>query len=296
MSEVPIHGRRLAYRESGGDGPTVLLVHGITNSSRTWTPVTERLAERGLRVLAPDLPGHGDSQRQRGDHSLGAHASILRDFLSILDVERATIVGHSLGGGVVMQFSYQFPEMAERMVLVSSGGLGREVNIAIRAATLPFAEQVIGVGASRPVTQAAGLVGGALGRLGLKPGADFEEIMDGLSSLSDRERREAFVRTARSVITPRGQRVTATDKLYLAEGLPTLFVAGERDPVIPAEHTRAAGQLAPGSRTEIFEESGHFPHLEEPDRFADLVGAFIEETEPARFDRAATRRRILEHS
>jgi len=296
MHELLIHGRRLAYREAGGDGPTVLLVHGITNSSRTWTPVTQGLADRGLHVLAPDLPGHGDSQRQRGDHSLGAHASILRDFLSVLDMERVTILGHSLGGGVVMQFSYQFPEAVERMVLVSSGGLGREVSLAIRAATLPFAEQVIGIGASGPVTRAAGLVGGALGRVGLKPGGDFEEIMEGLSSLSDRERREAFVRTARSVITPRGQRVAATDKLYLAADLPTLLVAGARDSVIPAEHSRAAAELAPGSRLEIFEESGHFPHLDEPDRFADLVADFIRDTEPARYDRAAARQRIIEGS
>ena len=296
MPELLIHGRRLAYREAGGDGPTVLLVHGITNSSRTWTPVTERLAEHGLHVLAPDLPGHGDSQRRRGDHSLGATASILRDFLSVVDVERLTIVGHSLGGGIVMQFSYQFPEAVQRMVLVSSGGLGREVSLAVRAATLPFAEQVIGVGASWPMTRAAGLVGGALGRVGLKPGGDFEEIMEGLTSLSDRERRQAFVRTARSVITPRGQRVLAEDKLYLAAGIPTLLVAGARDSVIPAEHTRAAGRLAPDSRLEIFEESGHFPHLEEPDRFADLVAAFVAETKPARFDRAVARQRIIEGS
>lgn len=294
MPEVQIHGRRLSYRQAGGDGPTVLLVHGITNSSATWAPVTDRLAERGLHVLAPDLPGHGDSQRQRGDHSMGAHASILRDFMSVLDVEHATIVGHSLGGGVVMQFSYQFPEMTERMVLVSSGGLGREVSLAIRAGTLPFAEQVIGVGASSPVTRTAGLVGGALGRLGFRFGGDFETIMQGLTSLSDRERREAFVRTARSVISPRGQRVTATDKLYLAADMPTLLVAGEHDPVIPAKHSRHAAELAPGSRLEIFEDSGHFPHLDEPDRFAAVLLAFVADTEPARYDRAAARRRIID--
>ena len=124
MPDVSINCRRFFYREAGNKGPTVLLVHGITNSSATWAPVTERLAARGLHVLAPDIAGHGDSERQRGDHSLGAHASILRDFLSVKDVDRATIVGHSLGGGLVMQFSYQFPEMAERMVLVASGGPG----------------------------------------------------------------------------------------------------------------------------------------------------------------------------
>jgi pimeloyl-ACP methyl ester carboxylesterase len=212
----------------------------------------------------------------------------------VVDVEPVTIVGHSLGGGVVMQFSYQFPELVDRMVLVSSGGLGREVSPAIRAATLPFAEQVIGLGASRPVTRTAGLVGGALGRLGVKPGGDFEEVMEGLASLSDRERRQAFVRTARSVITPRGQRVTATDKLYLAADLPTLLVAGERDAVIPADHTRRAGELTPGSRVEIFEDSGHFPHLDEPERFTDLVAGFVHGTEPYRFDRSEARRKLID--
>jgi pimeloyl-ACP methyl ester carboxylesterase len=294
VPELRIHGRRLSYREAGADGPSVMLVHGITNSSATWAPVTERLAARGLHVLAPDLPGHGNSQRQRGDHSLGAHATMLRDFLAVVDVEPVTIVGHSLGGGVVMQFSYQFPELVQRMVLVSSGGLGREVSLAIRAGTLPFAEQVIGLGASRPVTRAAALVGGALNRVGVKPGGDFEEIMNGLSSLSNRERRQAFVRTARSVITPRGQRVAATDKLYLAADLPTLMVAGERDAVIPAAHTRAAAELTPGSRVVIFEDSGHFPHLDEPERFADLVAGFVHDTEPYRFDRSEVRRKLID--
>ena len=294
MPEISIHGRRFAYREAGDKGPTVLLVHGITNSSATWAPVTERLADRGLHVLAPDMAGHGDSERQRGDHSLGAHASILRDFLSVMEVDRATIVGHSLGGGLVMQFAYQFPEMAERMVLVASGGLGREVSLAIRAATLPFAEEVLGIAISPPVTHTVSAVGGALARVGIRPGGDVEEMLRGLASLSDGERRHAFVRTAKSVITPRGQRVAATDKLYLVADLPTLLVAGEHDHVIPVEHTRAAGRLAPGSRLEVFENSGHFPHLNEPDRFAGLVAAFVKETKPARFDRATARRRIVE--
>ena len=193
-----------------------------------------------------------------------------------------------------MQFSYQFPENVERMVLVSSGGLGREVSAAIRAATLPFAEEVIGLGTSWPVTRVASLVGSVLGRVGMKPGGDFDEIMTGLASLSDSERRKAFVRAARSVITPRGQRVAATDKLYLAADLPLLLVAGEHDTVIPAAHTREAGALVPGSRVCIFEDSGHFPHLNEPDRFADLVAGFVKDTEPARFDRAAARRRIAD--
>jgi pimeloyl-ACP methyl ester carboxylesterase len=294
--EIQIHGRRLAYKESDGDGPTILLVHGITNSSETWAPVTERLAERGRHVIAVDLPGHGNSERQRGDHSLGAHASVLRDFLSALEVDSATVVGHSLGGGVVMQFSYQFPEMIDRLVLVNSGGLGREVNIAIRAATLPLAEQVIGIGASEPVTNTLGSIGKALGRVGIKIGGDFGIAMHGMASLSDRERREAFVRTARSVISPRGQRVSATDKLYLAADVPTLLIHGDHDGVIPCAHSRAAAELMPGSRLEIFEKSGHFPQCDEPNRFVAVLADFIETTEPARYDISTARKRILEHN
>ncbi len=294
-TSLSIHGHKLAYVDTGGDGPVVLLIHGITNSSQTWAPVTERLADSGLRVLAVDLPGHGDSERQRGDHSLGAHASILRDLLGALDVERATVVGHSLGGGVVMQFSYQFPAQVERLALVASGGLGREVNPAIRAATLPFAEQVIGLGASEPVTRTLGSAGNALGRVGIKIGGDFGEIMHGLASLSDRERREAFVRTARSVISPRGQRVSATDKLYLAQDVPTLLVHGGRDSVIPVEHSQAAAELVPSARLEIFERAGHFPHLDEPNRFTATITAFVRDTEPAEYDMARARERILGH-
>jgi pimeloyl-ACP methyl ester carboxylesterase len=292
--ELKIHGHRFAYREVEGDGPVVLLVHGITNSASTWEPVTERLAATDLRVLAVDLPGHGNSERQRGDHSLGAHASVLRDFLAVLGVEHVTVVGHSLGGGVAMQFSYQFPEMVDRLVLVGSGGLGREVNIAIRAGTLPLAEQVIGIGASRQVTEVLASIGDGLGRLGIKIGGDFGRVMTGMGSLTDRERREAFVRTARSVISPRGQRVSATDKLYLAADVPTLLIHGDRDGVIPSHHSRAASELMEGSRLEIFEKSGHFPHLDEPNRFFKVLTDFIDTTEPANYDRFAAGKRILE--
>jgi len=120
--EVDLHGHRAAYRVAGS-GPAIVLVHGMLNSSRHWEAVAARLA-RSYRVIAPDLIGHGGSATPRGDYSLGAHAASVRDLLATLDIERATIVGHSLGGGVAMQFFYQFPQRTERLVLVSSGGLG----------------------------------------------------------------------------------------------------------------------------------------------------------------------------
>ena len=286
-----LHGKDIAYRRSGA-GPAVLLVHGITNDSQSWEPVLRRLA-REHDVIAPDLPGHGDSARQRGDHSLGAHASILRDLVHAVGIERVTLVGHSLGGGVAMQFAYQFPGMVERLALVSSGGLGREVSPLIRSAALPGAEQVLPLLTAQPLMDAGQWVASAFARLGFKPGADLAEVSRGLASLGDTERRAAFVRTVRSVISPFGQRVSATDRLYLAKHLPFLIVWGDRDPIIPAAHGHATHEAVPHSRLEVFEGSGHFPQLDDPERFSELLSGFIATTEPAEYDRETLRDRLL---
>jgi pimeloyl-ACP methyl ester carboxylesterase len=289
-----LHGKRVAFRRAG-EGPPLVLIHGITNSSRSWEPAM-RLLARDFDVIAPDLPGHGESARQRGDHSLGGHACVMRDLLHVLGVERATIVGHSLGGGVAMQFSYQFPAMVERLVLVGSGGLGREVSPLIRSAALPFAEQVLPLLTARPLVDGVTAVAGLLGRVGLKPGADLAEISSGIASLGDTERRAAFVRTVRSVISPFGQRVTANDRLYLAAETPTLIVWGDRDPIIPLQHGLDAHEQLPESRLEIFEGAGHFPQLDDPLRFAELLTEFVADTEPAVHDTESVRTRLVEHA
>src|SRR5664279_4593115 len=137
-----MHGHRITYRQAGDPSlPVLLLVHGITSSSATWDPVIPALAEHA-HVIAPDLLGHGESDKPRADYSLGAFASVLRDLLERLGHDQASVVGHSFGGGVAMQFAYQYPAQCDRMVLVSSGGLGREVSTALRAATLPGVELV----------------------------------------------------------------------------------------------------------------------------------------------------------
>jgi pimeloyl-ACP methyl ester carboxylesterase len=286
-----LHGKRVAFRRAGA-GPTLVLIHGITNSSQSWEPAM-RLLARDFDVIAPDLPGHGESDRQRGDHSLGGHACVMRDLLHVLGVERATVVGHSLGGGVAMQFAYQFPDMVERLVLVGSGGLGREVSPLIRSAALPFAEQVLPLLTARPLIEAGTAVAGLIGRLGFKPGADLAEVSRGVASLGDTERRAAFVRTVRSVISPLGQRVTATDRLYLAADLPTLIVWGDRDPIIPVEHGRGAHALLPNSRLEIFEGAGHFPQLDDPLHFAELVTEFVAGTDAATHNARRVRARLV---
>src|SRR5919106_3698304 len=158
---ISLHGHRVSYR-CGGDGPLLVLIHGITSSSASWEPVLPELTEH-FSILAPDLLGHGQSDKPAGDYSLGSHACIVRDLMLALGHERATIAGHSLGGGVAMQVAYQFPELVNRLVLVSSGGLGREVSLFLRAVTLPGAELVLPLIASRPVIEAGSAMSRALG-------------------------------------------------------------------------------------------------------------------------------------
>jgi len=293
-AETKLHGHRVSYRAGGREGaPLLLLVHGITNSSETWVPALP-LLEQHFRVIAPDLLGHGESDKPRGDYSLGAAASLLRDLMLALDYERATVVGHSLGGGIAMQLAYQFPERVARLVLVSSGGLGREVSVALRAATLPGAELVLPLLVSRPLLSVGGAIAGLLGRVGLTVRSDVAGIAAGMASLRDVEARRAFVHTARSVIDVGGQLVNATDRLYLAEALPTMLVWGERDPIIPHAHGLTAHELMPGSRLELFERSGHFPHQDDPIRFALLMQQFVEETEAAHLDAGILRDILLE--
>ncbi len=294
MSEVQIktatvHGRSVSYADAG-EGPVLLLIHGMAGHCDNWREAIEPLAGRHT-VIAPDLPGHGESAPGGGDYSIGALASGLRDLLLTLGHERATMVGHSLGGGIAMQLAYQFPEMVERLVLVSSGGLGPEVSPVLRAAALPGADLFIG--ATAGIGQR---VGAALGRglsaVGLRPNADVAEVARGYASLGDPERRAAFLGTLRAVVGTGGQRVDAGDRLYLAEAVPLLIVWGARDSIIPARHGEDAHQLIPGSRLEVFEDVGHLPQLEAPGRFVAVLERFLRETEPARFDPAEWRARI----
>jgi pimeloyl-ACP methyl ester carboxylesterase len=281
VRHTTLHGHGMAYRQAGS-GPVVVLVHGITSNSATWKRVMPNLAER-FTVIAPDLAGHGESAKPKGDYSLGAHASSLRDLLLTLGHERATLVGHSLGGGIAMQFSYQFPERCERLVLVDSGGLGRDVSWLLRAATLPGSELVLPLLAATRLLDAGARVGGLLNRLGLGLSTDLQEMARGHSTLSDSAARAAFVHTLRSVVEPGGQRVDASNRLYLAEHLPFLLIWGKRDSIIPFSHGHATHERMPNSRLEVFPHSGHFPQLDEPERFLDVLIEFIDSTEPAVF-------------
>jgi len=277
--EIALHGRRVIYRITGS-GPPVVLIHGMLNSSRHWQAVAERLAGR-YTVVAPDLIGHGDSAAPRGDYSLGAHAASIRDLLAAIGIDRATIVGHSLGGGVAMQFFYQFPQRCERLVLVSSGGLGREVGPLLRTAALPGMSKLLAA-TIQPRLLAALWQGGARMRArGMGGGAYVQAVARALRPLENEGAREAFLQTLRSVIDTRGQRVSATDRLYLLEAMPTLIVWGERDNTIPIEHGRRAHEAIPGSRLRTLPRAAHFPNLEDPDGLARELLEFIATSEPA---------------
>jgi pimeloyl-ACP methyl ester carboxylesterase len=275
-----------------GNGPVILLIHGMAGSSRTWLDVMKILV-RDYTVIAPDLLGHGESAKPIGDYSLGAYASGLRDLLvGSLGIESATLVGQSLGGGVVMQLAYQHPELCQRLVLAASGGLGREVSWVLRALTLPGAEYVMPPLFPRAARRAGDKVMRFFHDRGVRA-PHIAEMWKAYASLTEKPSRQAFIRTVRAVIDPGGQTVSARDRLYLAAHIPTMIVWGDRDDIIPVAHARATHELLPQSRLEIFEGAGHFLHVEQPLRFAEVLRDFIESTEPAQRDAGTFREMLL---
>jgi len=276
--QIELHGRRVIYRVAGS-GPPIVLIHGMLNSSSHWRQVALNLASEHT-VIAPDLIGHGDSAAPRGDYSLGAHAASIRDLLAAIGVDRASIVGHSLGGGVAMQFFYQFPQRVERLVLVSSGGLGREVTPTLRSAALPGVSPLLALTIRPRLVAALAQGGGLLRERGVGTGIYLQALARALRPLQSAGAREAFLQTLRAVIDVHGQRVSATDRLYLLEALPTLVVWGERDNTIPLTHGREAHQAIPNSRFATLPSAAHFPHLEDPDGLSGLLHEFMRTTQP----------------
>lgn len=274
MKRIWMHGHELSYFD-GGAGRPIVFVHGLMSSSQTWAAQLERLADRH-RVIAPDLFGHGESAKPAGDYSLSAHAASLRDLFDAIDIPSAILVGHSFGGGVALQMAYLFPDRVDALVLVSSGGLGRELNPMLRAATLPGSEIVLPVIASswvHSIGDTALKVWSKIGLPAVSPSTD--EAWRGLPSLADADTRRAFLATSRSVIDMHGQTVSAQNRLAGFANQPSMLVWGEKDRMIPSSHVEAAKLELPATRVEMFARSGHFPHLDEPDRFARVLDDFM---------------------
>jgi pimeloyl-ACP methyl ester carboxylesterase len=287
LQYVTIHGHRRAFVKTG-QGPALLLLHGLGCDHTSWASVIDSLARR-YTVIAPDLLGHGGSDKPRADYSVGGYANGMRDLLTVLGIDKVTVVGHSFGGGVAMQFAYQFPERTERMVLIAPGGLGPEVNPAIRAVTTPGFHQVMAA-LALPGVRHAGKVGlRALSRTPFKHARDLDEVAEIYESFKDPRARHAIRHVVKAVVDWRGQIVTMADRAYLTEAMPMCVVWGRDDRVIPVRHASNAAMLAPKARVEVIPNAGHFPHKDHPERFVRIVNDFVRKTQPATYSRARFR-------
>lgn len=288
---VTVHGHQRAYL-AAGSGPALLLLHGIGSKAETWERVIPELA-RDHTVIAPDLLGHGHSDKPRADYSLGAYANGMRDLLTVLGIERASVVGHSFGGGVAMQFAYQFPERCERVVLVGSGGVGRAVHPLLRAMTLPgsgLLTQAVTGPLVRPVVTR---LGSLVAKAPLDATVDIPELLTVLEDLGQPHGRRAFLRLLRNVIDLQGQSISMMDRLYLSQRMPMLLVWGGKDSVIPVKHAHRAHAAMPGSQLVVLPGAGHFPHKDEPGTFVDEVRRFLSTTAPSVFDPVAWQEMLL---
>ncbi|MCY7397134.1 MAG: alpha/beta fold hydrolase [Nocardioides sp.] len=287
---VTIHGHRRAFVKAGS-GPAILLLHGLGCDHTTWSPVLSGLAEH-FTVIAPDLLGHGQSAKPRADYSVGGYANGMRDLLTVLGIDKVTVVGHSFGGGVAMQFAYQFPERTERMMLVASGGLGPEVTPAIRAITAPGFHQLMGVLTLPVVRQVNTTALRTLARVPLRVTHDLDAVADIVESFKDPRSRAAVRHVVRAVVDWRGQIITMADRAYLTEAMPMAVVWGRDDMVIPVRHASNAAALAPEAHVDVIPGAGHFPHKDDPERFVRLLCEFVSATAPAAYSRARWRRML----
>ena len=284
---VTVHGHRRAYVKLG-QGPALLLLHGLGGAPPAGAPALEPAARR-YTVIAPDLLGHGQSAKPRADYSVGGYANGMRDLLTVLGIDKVTVVGHSFGGGVALQFAYQYPERTARLVLVASGGLGPEVSPAIRAVTTPGFHQLMGV-LTLPGVRQVGKAGlRALAATPWKHTRDLDEVAEIFDSFKDPYARAAIRHVVSAVVDWRGQIVTMADRAYLTQEMPMAVVWGRDDTVIPVRHANNAARLAPDARIEVIPNAGHFPHKDHPHRFAKVLHEFIRSTQPATYSRARFR-------
>ena len=284
---LTIHGHKRAFVKAG-TGPALLLLHGLGCDHTTWHPVIASLARR-YTVIAPDLLGHGRSDKPRADYSVGGYANGMRDLLTVLGIDKATVVGHSFGGGVAMQFAYQFPERTERMVLVAPGGIGREVTPAIRAISLPGFQLAMGIATMPGLLQATKIGLRSLAATRVSHVRDLDEVAEIVQHLSDRRARAAITHVVRAVVDWRGQVVTMADRAYLTHAMPMCVIWGTDDHVIPAKHAELAKQIAPEATVEVIPNAGHFPHKDHPQRFVKILNDFVRSTEPAVYHRGRWR-------
>jgi pimeloyl-ACP methyl ester carboxylesterase len=272
---VEVDGNRLSYLEAGSAGdPVVLLVHGLMSDSGTWVEVLEPLAERGLRAIAIDLLGHGASDKPPGPYLLDDFALVLEGFLCALGIERVTLCGHSLGGAIAIHYGYHYPQRVGRLLLVSAGGLGKEVSWGLRMLALPGAERLTGAVMGRSLVQnllRASLVHRAF-RVTPQRLVNLRRIG---RTLFRADMRAAFFRSLRGVIGPRGQLGSFLEMEYLTAHVPTLLVWSQQDVIIPVAHAHRTHAHLPGSELLVFRGGGHEPHRRNAAEFANATAAFV---------------------
>jgi pimeloyl-ACP methyl ester carboxylesterase len=265
----------MSYQECGSpDAPAVLLVHGLLSDSCTWTTDLQPLAAHGVRAIAVDLLGHGESDKPAGSYLLDDYARMLDSFLDALELKSATICGHSLGGAIAVHFGYHHPERVERLVLVSAGGLGREVSPALRMLALPGAEALTGAVMGRRLVQRI-LRSPRLHRLCRVTPARLPNLQRVGRTLFRADMRAAFFRSLRGVIGPRGQLGSFIEMKYLAAHVPTMLVWSDRDVIIPVAHAHRTHEHLPGSELVLFPGGGHEPHRRNAERFAAALAGFV---------------------
>lgn len=282
-----VDGHRRAF-VTGGSGPAVLLLHGIGCDHTTWQRSLELLAQDHT-VIAPDFLGHGHSDSPRADYSVGAYADRLRDLLTLLEIPTATVVGHSFGGGVALQFAYQYPALTERLVLVDPGGIGPQIHPLLRAMTLPGAGPALGVWTFPPLLAVTRLAAGVVHHYKVPGSIDLPFALSVLGSIADSRRRAAFLHILRAVIDWRGQQLSILSRAGLLSTTPILLVWGERDSVIPVIQADEFGRVLPHARIHRVAGAGHFPHIDAPQEFSEVLTDFLTTTAPAVFVEQAWR-------
>jgi pimeloyl-ACP methyl ester carboxylesterase len=268
---VEVDGVRLHWAEAGTatGAPPVVLLHGLNNSCLSWSNVA-RLLATDRRVLMPDLPGHGQSDRPDAGYELDWHARLIARWLEAVGIDEADIVGHSFGGGVAQMLLLECPQRNRRLVLVAAGGLGKGVGWPLRLASLPGVVEYLG--------QPFMALGTRLALRGACEGVTQEDIaaLSGLNSIAGSAR--AFARSVRDVVDWRGQRKNFLQRVNEVEKLPAvLLVWGDRDPIIPIEQGRAFAALLEGAVFTTFHGSGHYLHNERPEAFVRVVREFLDD-------------------
>ncbi len=279
---IDVRGLRARYWALGeehaaaGTAPVILL-HGIGGCIESFAWNVREIARGGRRVYAVDLPGCGLSAKPRAEYTLDYFARFVRDFMAAVGIGgRASLVGTSLGGAIALRFALDYPLAVEKLVLVASAGLGRDVNLRLRLATLPYLGWLV----SRP--SRLGVAFG-LRQLVYDPARITEALVDRVYALiSTPGAHESYLATLRANGDWRGGLPSVYEPIVRALGTieaPALIVWGREDRIVPVSLADVAARGIRNARLHIFERCGHFPPFERPDEWNDLVLDFLSAAE-----------------